>query len=433
MDFGIQANVKGLEMTVVIVGSGQAGARAAEALRGCGYAGRVVLIGEESHLPYERPPLSKGVLLSRDDDGASTLLDRDFYESHAIELRLGMRAVRIHREDKVVELADASMVPYVHLILATGLRSRPLKGFALGDLLFHLRTFDDAQRLKKALSRGRRLLVVGGGLLGLEIAATARQIGCEVCVVERHPTLLYRSVAQVVGEHVTRLHARHGVRILTGVTPRNMYLEQGRQATPDIQTVVTELSNGETLTSDLVVAATGSIVNTELAEACGLEVQDGIIVDQFGRTSDPSIFAIGDVARHFNPLLGRTIRVESWHNAQNQSAAVAQVVAGSQTPYAEVPWFWSDQFDMNLQTVGYSSDWDRVIVRGDPESRRFTVLYLQGDRLVAANMVNSGRDLPAARRCIVNHTALDLDRLARIDETLEDVVLSASGLAGSAG
>jgi NADPH-dependent 2,4-dienoyl-CoA reductase/sulfur reductase-like enzyme len=433
-------------MTVVIVGSGQAGARAAEAVRRSSYAGRVVLIGEESHLPYDRPPLSKDVLLGRDDGGAATLFDRNFYASQGIELRLGTRVVRIRREDKAVELADASVIPYTHLILATGLRSRPLKGFALGDLLFHLRTIDDAQRLRKVLRPGRRLLVIGGGLLGLEIAATARQIGCEVCVVERHPTLLYSSVAPVVGAHVTRLHARHGVRILTGVTPRSMHLAQARQAEFASEapqeaeqagaapsTVVTELSNGETLTSDIVVAATGSIVNTELAEACGLEVQDGIIVDQFGRTSDPSIFAIGDVARHFNPLLGRTIRVESWHNAQNQSAAVAQVVAGSQAPYAEVPWFWSDQFDMNLQTVGYSSDWDRVVVRGDPAGRRFTVLYLQGNRLVAANMVNNGRDLPTARQCIVDHTPLDLDRLTRSEGRLEDAVLSASDPAGSAG
>jgi NADPH-dependent 2,4-dienoyl-CoA reductase/sulfur reductase-like enzyme len=430
-------------MTVVIVGSGQAGARAAEALRRSAYAGRVVLVGEESHLPYDRPPLSKDVLLGRDDVGTSSLFDRNFYASQAIELRLGARVVRIRREDKAVELADGSVIPYAQLILATGLRSRPLKGFALGELLFHLRTIDDAHRLRRALRPGQRLLVIGGGLLGLEIAATACQIGCEVCVVERHPTLLYRSVAPVVGAHVTRLHARHGVRILTGVTPRSMHLAAARQAelaseAPEVpeqagSTVVTELSNGETLASDIVVAATGSIVNSELAEACGLEVQDGIIVDQFGRTSDPSIFAIGDVARHFNPLLGRTIRVESWHNAQNQSAAVAQVVAGSQAPYAEVPWFWSDQFDMNLQTVGYSSDWDRVVVRGDPASRRFTVLYLQGNRLVAANMVNNGRDLPTARRCIVEHTALDLDRLARSEGRLEDAVLSASGPAGSAG
>jgi 3-phenylpropionate/trans-cinnamate dioxygenase ferredoxin reductase subunit len=186
--------------------------------------------------------------------------------------------------------------------------------------------------------------------------------------------------------------------------------------------VVTELSNDEVLHSDIVVAATGSIINTELAEACGLEVQDGIIVDQFGRTSDPSIYAVGDVARHFNPLLGRTIRVESWHNAQNQAAAVARVVAGAQTPYAEVPWFWSDQFDMNLQTVGYSSDWDRVVVRGDPTSRRFTVLYLQGNRLVAANMVNNGRDVRTAREFIVQHTPLDLERLAGAGG-LEDAAL----------
>jgi 3-phenylpropionate/trans-cinnamate dioxygenase ferredoxin reductase subunit len=429
-------------MTVVIVGAGQAGARAAEALRLARYDGRVVMVGEEQHLPYDRPPLSKGVLLGRQDSAIATLLDRRFYDNNAIELRLGVRVVRIRRDDKAIDLADGSVIPYTQLILATGLRSRPLRGFALRDRLFHLRTLDDAGRLRQAMRSGQRLLVIGGGLLGLEIAATARQIGCEVVVVERHPTLLYQSVAPVVGDHVTRLHHGRGVRILTGATPRRMHLVpavpdretyDGGQAAREPATVVTELSNGETLTSDVVVAATGSIVNSELAEACGLEVQDGIIVDQFGRSSDPVIFAVGDVARHFNPLLGRTIRVESWHNAQHQSAAIAQVVAGSQTPYAEVPWFWSDQYDMNLQTVGYSSDWDRVIVRGDPAGRRFTVLYMQGNRLVAANMVNNGRDLRAARECIVGHTALNLDRLAHAAGGLEDAVLSASGSAGSAG
>ncbi len=432
-------------MTVVVVGSGQAGARAVEALRAGGYPGRVVLVGEEPHLPYDRPPLSKDVLLGRQEGDLVPVLEKSFYGAQSIELRLGVRAVRIRREERTVDLADGASIGYDRLILATGLRSRPLKGFVLGDRLHHLRTVDDAQRLRQALRPGLHLLVVGGGLLGLEIAATARQIGCAVTVVERHPSLLYQSVAPIVGDHVTRLHAQHGVRILTGVTPRDMRqltapaavavpgtCSDGPAVEDAAHGVATELSNGETLQTDLVVAATGSLLNTELAEACGLDVQDGVIVDAFGRTSDPDIYAVGDVARHYNPVLGRTIRVESWHNAQHQAAAVARVVAGGEAPYAEVPWFWSDQFDMNLQTVGYCSDWDRVVVRGDPNGRRFSALYLQGNRLVAANLVNNGREMPQARKLIATHAVLDVERLAQA-ATLEQAVLSGSGPAGSFG
>ncbi|HEY0294441.1 MAG TPA: FAD-dependent oxidoreductase [Bordetella sp.] len=421
-------------MTVVVVGSGQAGARAVEALRQNGYRGRVVLVGEEPYLPYDRPPLSKDVLLKQggqysQEGDLVPVLDPDFYRARAIELRLGVRVVRIRRDDRAVDLADGSSLGYERLILATGLRSRPLKGFELDDLLHHLRTLDDALRLRQALRPGLRLLVVGGGLLGLEIAATARRIGCEVTVVERHPSLLYQSVAAVVGDHVTRLHHRHGVHILTGVTPCGMRV-QTTDPQSGARAIVTDLSNGETLVSDRVVAATGSLVNTELAEACGLDVQDGIIVDAYGRTSDPSIYAVGDVARHYNPVLGRTIRVESWHNAQHQSAAVARVIAGAKTPYAEVPWFWSDQFDMNLQTVGYCSDWDRVVVRGDPNGRRFSALYLQGNRLVAANLVNNGREMPQAQRLIASQAALDVASLAQV-ERLDQAVISASNPADS--
>jgi NADPH-dependent 2,4-dienoyl-CoA reductase/sulfur reductase-like enzyme len=432
-----------MDEPIVIVGAGLAGARAAAALREAHYPGRIVLIGEETHLPYDRPPLSKDVLKGASPDTAVTLFAPDYYATHRIELMLGQRVVDVRRATKHVALADGRAVAYAHLILATGLRSRPLRGFALGEHLFHLRTLDDAQRLRDALRRRPRAIVIGGGLLGLEVAATARQMGCDVCVIERHPTLLYQSVAPVVGDYVMALHRRQGVRILTGVTPRNLALATAADV-PQLGTgnragdsarseVLAELSNDEVLHADIVVAATGSIINTELAEACGLEVDDGIIVDPFGRTSDPSIYAVGDVARYFNALLGRTIRVESWHNAQNQSAAVAQVVAGLRRPYAEVPWFWSDQFDMNLQIIGYSSDWDRVIVRGNAKGPRFTVLYLEGNRLVAANTVNNGRDIRAAREYIAARTPLEFDRLARADTPFDYAMLSASAPADLVG
>ncbi len=405
-------------MTVVIAGAGQAGASVALALREARYRGDVLLVGEEVHLPYERPPLSKDVLSGRKPPEDAMLHARPHFDAQRIRLRLGTRVVHIARAAKAIVLDSGERIGYDALVLATGLRPRPAIASALGERLHQVRTIDDALRLQLELRDGRRALVIGGGLLGLELAATARQMGCEVMVVERHPSLLFQSVAPVVGEVVTALHRRHGVRPRTGITPVAFEAQE--------QTVLATLSDGERLEVDFVISATGSIVNTELAEACGLQVHDGIIVDGFGRTSDPSIYAVGDVARHFNPLLGRTIRVESWHNAQKQSAAVAKVIAGAQVPYAEVPWFWSDQFDMNLQIVGYSSEWDRVIVRGDVASERFTAFYLQGERLQAANMVNNGRDVRLATEWIAKRTPLDVEKLGQTAVPLAQSVINAS-------
>ena len=409
-------------MSVVIIGAGQAGANAASALREFGYSGPVVLIGEEPHLPYERPPLSKEVLSGGTSKEVQPLFDAAFYERKRITLRLSSRVETIDRMRRQVVLVGGEHLEYEQLVLATGLRSRQLRGFDLGERLFHLRTLDDAIRLKRVLRIGLRVLVVGGGLLGLELAAATRRIGCAVTVVERQPAVLYQSVAPVVGAYVAKLHDENGVRICTGVAVLDLHSRE--------QEISVELSNGESFAADIVIAATGSAVNTELAEACGLEVQDGIIVDEYGRTSDPRIFAVGDVARHYNAALGRTIRVESWHNAKNQSVVAARAIAGHSQPYAEVPWFWSDQFDMNLQIVGYSSDWDRVVVRGESNGRRFTVFYLQADHVVAANMVNNGRDVRVARNLVAQATPVRDDLLADERSPLVDAAISASASAG---
>jgi 3-phenylpropionate/trans-cinnamate dioxygenase ferredoxin reductase subunit len=409
-------------VSVVIVGAGQAGACTAAALRELGHSGSVVLIGEERHLPYERPPLSKEVLLGDSSKEGLSLFDAAFYQRRRITLRLGSRVEGIDRTQRQVVLAGGDRLEYEHLVLATGLRSRQLRGFDLGEKLFHVRTRDDALALKRVLRMGLRVLVVGGGLLGLELAAAARQIGCEVTVVERQRSLLYQSVAPVVGAHVANLHARNGVRIRTGVTVLDLRVRE--------EQITAELSGGEAFAADIVIAATGSTVNTELAEACGLEVDDGVIVDEYGRTSDPRIFAVGDVARHYNAALGRTIRVESWHNAKYQPMAAARAIVGPPQPYAEVPWFWSDQYDMNLQIVGYSSDWDRVVVRGDSNGQRFTVFYLQADRVVAANMVNNGRDVRVARELVAQAVPVREDLLVDERIPLAKTAVSVSVSAG---
>jgi 3-phenylpropionate/trans-cinnamate dioxygenase ferredoxin reductase component len=405
---------------VLIVGAGQSGACTAVALREAGWKGPVVLLGEEPHLPYERPQLSKQAL-----SGASIeeLFRAELYEEKRIALRLDVRVEAIDRAESQVVLASGERLDYEYLVLATGLRARLLRGFDLGDRLFHLRTRDDAQRLRGVLRPGLRVVVVGGGLLGLELAATTRQIGCEVTVVERLPAVLYQSVAPVVGEYVSSMHVREGVQIRTNLK----VVEMSRDEHNPVRVV---LSNDDALTTDIVIAATGSTINSELAEACGIDVQDGIIVDEYGRSSDPRIFAVGDVARHYNAALRRTIRVESWHNARNQSIAAARAIAGVPQPYAEVPWFWSDQFDMNLQIVGYSSDWDGIVVRGETSARRFSVFYLRGDRVVAANLINNGRDVRPARELVANALPVDRNLLAEERVPLGKVTLSASASAG---
>ncbi|QKD42078.1 FAD-dependent oxidoreductase (plasmid) [Alicycliphilus denitrificans] len=392
-------------MSVVIIGAGQAGARAAEALRKAGYKQSVTLLGEESYLPYERPILSKGVLQGTVDVGQTMLLPESFYKEQAITLMLGVRATAIDRTGRLVRLESGTCLPYENLILATGLRSRPLLGVPeLGEQVFCVRTIEDTERLRPRLLRATEVLILGGGFLGMELAATARLMGCRVSVTERNPSILFKAVAAEVAQHLAALHEAQGVRVLTRAKPTHFKRVSNR--------VHVQFSNGETLVADTIVVAIGSIPNTELAEAAGLEVQDGIVTDDYGRTSDPHIWAVGDVSRHYNATLDRTVRVESWQNAQNQAICVGRSIAGDLQSYTEVPWFWSDQFNWNLQILGYPHLWDHVVFRGDPSKEKFSVLYLSQGRLVGANMINNGRELKPLRQLIEAGTRLDAE-LAR--------------------
>ncbi len=408
-----------MAMTVVIVGMGPAGVRTAEALRLHGYNSEICIVSEEDLPPYDRPPLSKGVLSGELSIDEVALLEPTFYDEHRVQRRTGVRVTGIERAEKRIVLSDGETMAYDKLVLATGMRPRRLRGFDLGDRLFHLRSFDDAVQLRSALVPGRRVLIVGGGLLGLEIASTASSKGCEVFVAEREEALLCRSVAATVGEFLARLHRSHGVTIATDTTP----LEYARVG--DDGPVTALLRNGSRVEADIVVCAMGAIPNTELAEACGLEVQDGVIVNEYGQSSDPDIYAVGDISRHYNPLLNRVIRVESWHNASRQSLTVAKGIVGNPVPYAEVPWFWSDQYDVNLQIIGYPSEWDTVAVRGTRalDGPRFTVLYLQNQVVVGANTINNGRDIRIARQLIVDRSRVDPEKIGDESVPLKDAAV----------
>ncbi len=401
--------------TCVIVGAGQAGGRAAEALRKGGFAGRVLLIGEEPEPPYERPPLSKAVLVGAKPAASTYLLPAGFYADNRIELVTGSRAVGIDAAGHRVELASGERLAYSKLLLATGGRVRNLSFAPLGRAgVFYLRTMADCLALAAALKAARRLVVIGGGFLGLEVAASARRLGLEVTVLEWMPAILDRAMAPEIARFVHELHLRHGVEVRTGVKVTGI-AGRGR-----IEAV--ECGDGSRYPADLALVAVGIIPNAELAAAAGARVENGIVVDEFGRTTVEDVYAAGDVANHPNPVLGHRLRLESWQNAQNQAIAIARGLCGAPQPYAEVPWFWTDQYDANIQMVGAPLRTEEVVVRGDPASGRFMAFNLAGGCVVGATAFNMGGEIRFARRLIETRAKLDAASLGDSGRKLKDIV-----------
>lgn len=385
------------DRTFVIAGAGHAGGRAAEALRSADFDGRIVLIGEENYPPYERPPLSKELL--RNDDGVErTFLNpAEFYAGKGIEHRPGTRVEGIEAEAHRLRLGDGEALDYDKLLLTTGGRVRrlTLPGAEL-DGVHYLRGIDDSLAIRKALAADASIVIIGGGFIGLEVASSARARGCAVSVIELQDVLLGRVTDPEIGRLLADVHGAHGVEVLTGIGVERLEGEDR------VRRVV--CSGGAVLDADAVIVGIGIIPNAELAEEAGLEVDNGIVVDVFGRTSDPDIHAAGDVANHPNPILGHRVRLESWQNAQNQGINVARNMCGVGAPYAEVPWFWSDQYDINLQMAGAPESWDRLVWRGDPASDRFIVFYMNGDVVVAVNAFNLGREVRIAKNLIERKT-----------------------------
>jgi NADPH-dependent 2,4-dienoyl-CoA reductase/sulfur reductase-like enzyme len=327
---------------IVILGAGQAGGRAAEALRKAGFAGAVALVGEESEPPYERPPLSKAVLLGEKPPESTRLLPAAFYAEQAIELMTATRAVAIDAGAGRVELADGRRLAYDKLLIATGGRVRVLPGAAPGRAgIYYLRSLADTLAFRAALASARRLAVIGGGFLGLEAAASAAKLGLQVTVLEASKQVLDRVMAPEIAAAVADLHRRKGVELRLGAGVATVAAEGGLQRLA--------LADGSAIEADLVLVAIGIVPNVELAQVAGAETGNGIKVDEHGQTSLAGIYAAGDVAWHPNPVLGRSLRLESWQNAQNQAISTARGMAGSPRAYAEVPWFWSDQHGLNIQ------------------------------------------------------------------------------------
>jgi 3-phenylpropionate/trans-cinnamate dioxygenase ferredoxin reductase subunit len=392
--------------TVAIVGAGQAGGWAAQTLRKEGFAGRVVLIGAETHPPHERPPLSKAVLAGEVAPESVWLQKPQAFDALALDWRPGVRAARIDRAGRRLELAGGQTLAYDKLILCTGGRARPLPvpGAELPGV-FSLRTIDDALALAPRLQPGQTIAVIGGGWIGLEVAATARGKGAEVVVVETQGRLCERTVPAEISAHLLALHRAHGTQVLLGtglgaIEPA----EPGR--------LVVRLGDGSRLACDTVVVGIGMLANDELARAAGLACDGGVLVDAQCRTSDPDILAAGDVAVATNPWAGRRIRLESWQNAQDQGIAAARTALGLAVDYRPLPWFWSDQHGMNLQIVGLPRAAQRCVARGTPGVGSFLLFYLEGELIQAAVGANAARDLRFARRLIEQRRPVDPERLA---------------------
>lgn len=392
---------------VVIIGAGHAGGTAAAELRRGGFTGAITLVGEEDLPPYERPPLSKAWLKGETDATKLALKPLGFYAEARIELRLAVRAAAIDRTERLVSLSDGGALRYDRLIIATGARARriPLPGLDLGNVL-ELRNAADADRLKSALTPGARLAVIGGGYIGLEAAASARALGCSVVVIEREPRVLARVACKTLSTFFQDQHRAQGVVI--EVDARVAALEGAHGRVSGVR-----LGDGRLIPCDAALVGVGAVPNQEFAAEAGLACGDGIKVDLAALTSDPAIHAIGDCTERPLPLYGRVMRLESVPNALEQARAATAVICGKTPPTPEVPWFWSDQYDLRLQIAGIPFDTEQIIVRGNIAAAKFALFHLGADNLVrAVEAVNASTEFMGGRRIIQRGLRLDPARIA---------------------
>lgn len=407
-----------LPQRLVIVGAGHAGGAVAAFLRQNGFAGSIRLIGAEPVVPYQRPPLSKAWLKGEVDEVGLQLRPHNFYLDNDIELLLDTRAETIDRRAGRVHLDGGRWVDYDRLILATGARARS-SSFADDslDTVLELRTAANARRLKQALKAGARMVVVGGGYVGLEAAASARALGAEVVVVEREQRLLARVSSSYISEFFERHHRQHGAQIHLGRSVASVRGGSGQPAT-------VRLDNGDRLTADLVLVGIGAIPNQELAIAAGLPCEDGVLVNMAACTADPQIYAIGDCTRRPIPLYGRQWRLESVPNALEQARQAAASICARPAPTPETPWFWSDQFDLKLQIAGLPIDVVDVVMRGDPESNQFAVFHVGVDgRLQAVEAVNAAPEFMMGRQLISTRRKIDIERLRDPHISMKEVAI----------
>jgi len=401
----------------VIIGASHAAAQLVASLRQYGWEGAITLIGDEPHVPYHHPPLSKGYLSGEKTAEELLIRSDDAYAAADVTLKLGTRVTKIDRAAKKITTNEDETITYEKLVLATGARVRklPIEGAEL-DKVFYLRDMGDVSAIKTAIDTAKRVVIIGGGYIGLETAASLRKLGLEVTVLEAMPRILQRVTAPELSEFYKRIHSEEGVKI----------------AEDTIASKITQSADGLTVTdkaghsydADFVIIGIGVIPNTELAQAAGLDCGNGIVVNEFCQTNDGDIYAAGDVTWHYNVKYDRHLRLESVPNATEQAKVVASHICGQPKAYDSLPWFWSDQYDLKLQIAGLSDGYDDLIIRGDRlGSRSFSAFYFKGDRLLAIDAVNAPRDFAMTRMVLSKGKSLDKQKLTNEDAALKDAIL----------
>lgn len=407
----------GVTEAVVVVGAGQAGAQTVASLRQGGFEGQITLLGDEPALPYQRPPLSKAFLAGTLPLDRLYLRPAAFYQQAHVDVMIDTGVSELDTENRRVRLTDGRAISFDHLVLATGGRPRPLACPGADHPRVHyLRTVIDVDRIRSQFHPGTRLVLVGGGYIGLEIAAVAAELGLTVTVLEAQTTVLARVTCPTVARFFEHTHRRAGVTIRCATTVTRI---RDSSSTARI-----ELDSGEYIEADLVVVGIGLLPNVDLALAAGLTCESGIVVDSRCQTSVPGIYAAGDCTQYPSPIYGRPLHLESVHNAIEQAKTAAAAILGRDEPFSQVPWFWSDQYNIKLQTAGVNEGYDDVIIRGDPSSASFAAFYLRAGKLLAVDAINRPREFMASKILIAERAEVDPTQLA--DESLPLTALAAA-------
>jgi 3-phenylpropionate/trans-cinnamate dioxygenase ferredoxin reductase subunit len=405
-----------LTTRVVIAGAGHAAGQVIASLKQHKFDGQIVLVGKEPHLPYQRPPLSKKYLAGELEADRLHVKPESFYDDPAIELRLNTTIAAIDRDAKCLKIEDGDGIGYDKLVIATGSRVRrlPVEGADLNGV-HYLRSIEDVDAIREDMDAGKKAVIIGAGYIGLEVAAVAQMADLNVIVIEMADRVMSRVVSPEISDFYQIEHTNQGVRfrLSTGVSSID-----GKRRVKSVTT-----TEGEEIPADLVIIGVGIQPNTELATGAGLDVDDGIVVDEHCRTSDPDIFAVGDCTAHPNAIYDRRLRLESVHNAVEQAKTAAANICGKDLTYEQVPWFWSDQYDLKLQIAGLSEGYDDVVIRGNPAERSFSCLYLRDRRLIAVDAINAPKDFVQSKQLIADRVKLKLDKLADAATPLKDLAI----------
>jgi len=379
-----------MKKRVVIIGAGHGGVQAASTLREDGFEGEIVLISDESDAPYQKPPLSKGYLQGKQTAQAILFRSANYYNDKEIDLQLGVRVNHIHTNENQIELSDGSKLDYDYLIVATGACNRKLLFHGkIAEKIYYLRNFTDAKVIEEKINPARHIVIIGGGFIGLELAALAIEKEKKVTVIETEDRLMKRVLPEALSKVFYDTHKEHGVEMLLGVSVVDVI---------DGKTI--ELNDGTTLETDLVLAGIGVIVETELTENSDISFDDGIVVNGFQQSNIPNVYAIGDCANHYNPFAKKSLRLESVQNAVDQAKVAASHIMGKPIEYNTVPWFWTNQYHLKLQMAGISFGFEEAIIRQSPKPDRFSVYYFRKEKLIAVDSLNRPADHLNARKLL---------------------------------